>query len=38
VLVAADAAPGPVLVDVTINYGGTTHVVSVMGVIQPPNG
>jgi hypothetical protein len=35
--VAANAAVGPVAVDVTINYGLTTQVVSVMGVIQPPD-
>lgn len=35
--VAADAAVGPMTVDVTINYGLTTQVVSVMGVIQPPD-
>lgn len=36
--VAADAAIGPVAVDVTITYGLTSQVVSVMGVIQPPDG
>ena len=35
--VAADAAIGPVAVDVTITYGLTTRVVSVVGVIQPPD-
>jgi len=33
--VAADAALGPVAVDVTISYGVTTQVVSVWGKIQP---
>ena len=33
--VAADAALGPVAVDVTISYGATTQVVSVWGKIGP---
>lgn len=37
VAVAADAALGPVGVDVTITYGLTTQVLSVTGVIQPPD-
>jgi hypothetical protein len=35
--VAADATLGPVMVDVTIVYGATTQVVTVKGVIQPPD-
>lgn len=35
--VAADAAIGPVVVDVTITYGLTTQVIPVVGMIQPPD-
>ena len=36
--VAADAALGPVAVDVTITYGATTQVVTTQGVIEPSDG
>ena len=36
--VAADEALGPVSVDVTIEYGATTQVLTVEGTIEPPDG
>lgn len=35
--VAADETVGPVSVDVTINYGATTQVLTVQGTIEPPD-
>ncbi len=37
VAVAADAALGPVAVDVTITYGATTQVVTTQGMIELPD-